>query len=200
MLFQWLSIFSEVPRGKPIFEIIEIHNFMMRRTQARSMVSFLITKFMKSDVRRTQARDHFFAFSLFSHWTSAKSRNRHSHALRRSLFFLAAVRVPVHILGFCNTSQLRIVFSEVKTWKVLTPFAFFTSGFKFVIIIFTSSNLNENHCRILTVFSRSRFSRLRRAKPTWEQHCFCSFKILSPSELQFSLKDSHQTAKVTSPR
>ena len=144
----------------------------MRRTQARSMVSFLITKFMKSDVRRTQARDHFFAFSLFSHWTSAKSRNRHSHALRRSLFFLAAVQVPVHILGFCNTSQLRIVFSEVKTWKVLTPFAFFTSGTKIATIIFASSNSNEKPCIILTVLSRSRFSKLRRAKPTWEQHFF----------------------------
>ena len=114
-VFSMIMHFSEVPSGKPIFEIVEIHNSMMRRTRSRSNVSFLITNFMKSDVRRTQARDHFFAFSLFSHWTSAESRNRHSHALRRSLFFLAAVRVPVHILGFCNTSQLRIVFSKVKT-------------------------------------------------------------------------------------
>ena len=151
----------------------------MRRTQARSMVSFLITKFMKSDVRRTQARDHFFAFSLFSHWTSAESRNRHSHALRRSLFFLAAVRVPVHILDFCNTSQLRIVFLIASSAKVWSPFAFFTSGFKFVIINFTSSNLNENHCRILTFFSRSRFSKSWCAKPTWEHHFFCNYKVLS---------------------
>ena len=67
---------------------------------------------MKSDVRRTQARDHFIAFSLFPLGTSSISRNRHSHALRRSPFFLAAVRVPVHILDFCNTSQARIVFSS----------------------------------------------------------------------------------------
>ena len=98
MLFHWLCIFSEVPSGKPIFEIIEIHNFMMRRTQARSIVSFQITKFMKSDVRRTQATHHFIAFPLLPLGTSWISRNRHSHALRRSLFFLAAVRVPVHIL------------------------------------------------------------------------------------------------------
>ena len=67
---------------------------------------------MKSDVRRTQARDHCIACSLFPLGTSSISRNRHSHALRRSPFFLAAVRVPVHILDFCNTSQARIVFSS----------------------------------------------------------------------------------------
>ena len=155
---------------------------------------------MKSDVRRMQARDHFIAISLFPHWTSSKSRNRHSHALRRSLFFIAAVRVPVHILDFCNTSQASVVFLSGTTSKVLTPFAFFTSDLRSCIIKITSSISNEKPCIILTVLSRSWFSRLRRAKPTREQHFFCSFKILTSSKLRFSHRDSHQIAKVASPR
>ena len=108
--FNDYGFFEHLPGGTLIFTFFKIAFFEMRRTQARSSVSFQLRNFMKSDVRRTQARDHFFAFSLFSHWTSAESRNRHSHALRSSLFFLAAVAVPVHILDFFNTSPVRIVF------------------------------------------------------------------------------------------
>ena len=115
-------------------------------------------------------------------------------------FFLAGVRVPVHILEFFNTSPVRIVFSVAKTEKVLAPFALFTSGTKNATIIFASSILNEKPCIILTVLSRSWVPRLRRAKPTREQPFFCSFKILPPSKIGFSLKDSHQMAKVASPR
>ena len=132
---------------------------------------------MKSDARRTQARDHVFAFSLFSHWTSAKSTNRHSHALRRSLFIIAAVRVPVHILDFCNTSQVSVAFLSGTTSKVLTASALFTSGLGSATFVCTSSILNEKHCRISTVFLRARFSRLRRFKPTREQHFFCCLTI-----------------------
>ena len=149
----------------------------MRRTQTRSIVSFQVRKFIKSGVRRTQARDNFFAFSLFLHWTFAKSKNRHSHALRRSFFFLAAVRVPVHILDFCNTSQASVAFLTGTTSNVLTASALFTSGFGSGTFVCTSSILNEKHCRISTVFLRARFSRLRRFKPTREQHFFCCLTI-----------------------
>ena len=80
--------------------------------------------------------------------------------------------MPVHILDFFNTSQARIVFSIASSPKVWSASRFFTSGIKFATIIFASSKLNENHCRILTVLPRSRFSRLRCAKPTWEHHFF----------------------------
>ena len=155
---------------------------------------------MKSDVRRTQATHHFFVFPLLPLGTSSIPRNRHSHALWRSLFFLAAVRMPVHILDFFNTSQARSVILIASSAKVWSPFAFFTSDFQFGIIKFTSSNLNENHCRILTIFSCSRFSKLRCAKPTREQLFFCRFRILTSSKLRFSYKDSHQMTKVASPR
>ena len=88
------------------------------------------------------------------------------------VFFLAAVRMPVHILDFFNTSQARIVFFIASSPKVWSASKFFTSGIKIATIIFASSKLNENHCRILTVLPRSRFSRLRCAKPKWEHHFF----------------------------
>ena len=154
---------------------------------------------MKSDVRRTQARDHLFAFSLFSHWTSAKSKNRHSHALRRSLFFLAAVRVPVHILDFCNTSQASVVFLSGTTWKVLTAFALFTSGLGSVTFVCTSSILNEKHCRISTVFPRATFSRLRRFKPTRKQDFLRSFWIFVQRKSRFPRRRWHHMQFFASP-
>ena len=114
-------------------------------------------------------------------------------------FFLAAVRMPVHILDFFNTSQARIVFFIASSPKVWSASRFFTSGIKFATIIFASSKLNENHCRILTVLPRSRFSRLRCAKPTWEHHFFCHFKILTSSKLRFSLRDSHYMSQSALP-
>ena len=174
--------------------------FWLRRIQARSTLSILRITFLKSDVRRTQARDHFFAFSMFSHWTSSKYRNRHSHALRRSLFFLASSCVPVHILGFCNTSHAIIVFLNAATSKVLTACALFTSGLDSVIIIFMPSILNENPCRILTVLPRAWFSKLHSAKPTREHHFLMQFQIFAFAKWRFPDRRCGQTSKVASPR
>ena len=200
MLFQWLSIFFGSPPREADFWNHWNSQFHDAQNPSQKHGFIFDHKFHEIWCAQNASQRSLFRIFIVLALDFCRIKESALPRITPLTFFLAAVRVPVHILGFCNTSQLRIVFSEVKTWKVLTPFAFFTSGTKIATIIFASSILNEKPCIILTVLSRSRFSRLRRAKPTWEQHFFCSFKILSPSELRFSLRDSHQMAKVASPR
>ena len=195
MLFQWLCISFGSPQRGADYSFVQ--NFIFLFAQNPSEKQTFNSDHKNHEIwcaQNASQRSLFRVFIVFALDVFTIKEWALPRIVALTFFSCCRAGASTHSCFF-NTSPARIAFLSASSAKVWSASRFFTSGIKSVIIIFASSNFNENHCRILSVFSRSRFSKSWRAKPTCEHHFFCNFQILTSPKHRFSHRDSHYVSQ-----
>ena len=112
MLFQWLCIFFGSPQREADFWNPWNSQFHDAQNPSEKQGFIFDHKFHEIWCAQNASQRSLYCIFVVPAWDFLNFKESALPRITPLTFFLAAVRVPVHILDFCNTSQARIVFSS----------------------------------------------------------------------------------------
>ena len=128
MLFQWLSIFFGSPPWHADFWNHWNSQFHDAQNPSQKHGFIFDHKFHEIWCAQNASQRSLFRIFIVLALDFCRIKESALPRITPLTFFLAAVQVPVHILGFCNTSQLRIVFFEGENLKSVNAVRTFHLG------------------------------------------------------------------------